>query len=337
MRVASGRTARLIYTWEARLRAGLPFAFIALAAVSASTLPLAGAEAAPAKPESKAAAKAEYVGSETCQTCHEDIFKAFQKNPHAVVDAGKRKKQWEGKACESCHGPGSKHAESTEKADIIQPAKIRPAEADRNCLGCHLNQVTQVGRVQSGHAHNQVACVSCHSIHAQKENPAAGRSRAAELNSQCASCHPSVWAQFQRPYKHKLPEGMMSCVDCHNPHGSFLPKSVAMSTGNEPGCLKCHGNKRGPFTFDHVPVQMEGCGACHLPHGSANPKMLTRHEVRNLCLECHSNVARPAAPVSNGLGGIPPAIHDLRSPRYQNCTTCHQKIHGSYVSRGLLR
>jgi hypothetical protein len=34
---------------------------------------------------------------------------------------------------------------------------------------------------------------------------------------------------------------------------------------------------------------------------------------------------------------VPPAFHDLRSPRYQNCTVCHQKVHGSYADRNLLR
>jgi hypothetical protein len=62
--------------------------------------------------------------------------------------------------------------------------------------------------------------------------------------------------------------------------------------------------------------------------------MLTRQEVRFVCLECHSNlpVANPPA-----LGVVPPAFHDLRSPRFRNCTICHSKIHGSYVDGNLLR
>ena len=80
----------------------------------------------------------------------------------------------------------------------------------------------------------------------------------------------------------------------------------------------------------------QGCASCHEPHGSVNPRMLARQEVRFLCLECHA--ALPSAPSTNSaLGVVPPAFHDLRSPRYQNCTVCHQKIHGSYVDRDLLR
>lgn len=105
---------------------------------------------------------AEYAGSTTCQGCHEDIFNAFQKNPHQVVETDK-KRGFENNACESCHGPGSKHAESMNAADIRQPAKLKPAAADQLCLKCHLNQPTHVGRISGSHAKNQVACVACHS------------------------------------------------------------------------------------------------------------------------------------------------------------------------------
>jgi DmsE family decaheme c-type cytochrome len=106
---------------------------------------------------------------------------------------------------------------------------------------------------------------------------------------------------------------------------------------NEPGCFKCHGDKRGPFSFEHPPVRLEGCTACHEPHGSANPRMLTRAKVMFVCLECHANLPVPAAPVTGVLGTVPPSFHDVRQPRFQNCTLCHQKVHGSYVSRDLLK
>ena len=278
-----------------------------------------------------------YVGSETCQPCHEDIYNAFQKSPHKLVDTQKRR-GWEAKACESCHGPGGKHAESADKAAIVNPAHLPPAEADRDCLKCHLNQPTHIGRIQSSHAKNEVACTACHSIHRNGPNGLVPR-RAAAINEQCASCHTAVWAEFQRPYKHRLPEGAMSCVDCHNPHGSILPASTQSYAANEPGCFRCHGNLRGPFTFEHAPVRLEGCAACHEPHGSANPRMLARAEVRYLCLECHANLPTAPGPIKNppALGGVPPAFHDLLSPQFQNCTVCHMKVHGSYVSQELLK
>lgn len=293
------------------------------------------APAAPA-PSTQAAAPA-YVGSETCGTCHEDIYNAFQKNPHKLVDTQKRR-GWEGKACESCHGPGGKHAESADKADIINPARLPADKADRDCLKCHLNQPTHVGHIQSSHARNQVSCTACHAIHRNGPNGLVPR-KVAAVNELCASCHTAIWAQFQRPFKHKLPEGAMSCVDCHNPHGSIFRATAQSYAANEPGCFRCHGDLRGPFTFEHAPVRLEGCTACHEPHGSANPRMLIRQEVRYVCLECHSNmpIAPGAAAGPPAMGGVPPAFHDLRSPQFQNCTLCHVKIHGSYVNRLLLK
>lgn len=298
--------------------------------------PLAWAQTAPT-----------YVGTETCMLCHEDITKAFDGNPHHVLQLDTRhgpaggpkegpKEGWKGKACEACHGPGSAHAESLDKKDIRNPARLAPGESDRLCLTCHLNQPTHVGRIQNSHAKNQVACVACHTMHKTPEELVVRKPD--DVNRKCASCHVAEWARFQAPYKHKLPEGAMSCVDCHNPHGRNATSTVrAVATSNEPGCYRCHAEKLGPFIYEHSPVRTDGCMACHEPHGSANPRMLTRHQPRVVCLECHANAGLVSAANGNRIGSVPPAFHDLRNPRFQNCVDCHVKIHGSNVNPGFLR
>lgn len=294
---------------------------IVLLASAGSTI-----SAAPAEPP-------KYAGSETCKTCHEEIYNNLQKTPHFAIETGARR-GWAQKSCESCHGPGAKHADSASADDIKNPAKLSPADVDHTCLTCHLNQHTPGGRIASGHAKDQVGCTTCHSVHGANGAKLVERKKS-DINAKCATCHITQMASFNRPYKHRLPEGAMSCVDCHNPHASFRADSMKETFGNEPGCLNCHSDKRGPFVYDHPPMELEGCGACHEPHGSANPRMLVRHEQRLLCLECHANLPVPAA--KNPLGGVPPALHDLRSPRFQNCTVCHVKIHGSYVDRTFFR
>lgn len=275
-----------------------------------------------------------YAGSQACQACHEDIYNAFQKSPHYELETDK-KRGADGRSCESCHGPGEKHAESTSVEDIRNPGKLAPVGADRVCLGCHLNQATQAGRLESSHMKDQVSCTVCHKVHANGPNGLVSRGAAA-INDECSRCHLNVWAQFQRPNRHNLPEGAMSCVDCHNPHGAGRSAMMQSFGANEPRCFNCHGDKRGPFAFEHAAVRFEGCGACHEPHGSANPRMLILQEVRLVCLECHANL--PAATGTGGaLGVVPPSFHDLRSARFRNCTICHQKIHGSYIDRNLLR
>jgi predicted CXXCH cytochrome family protein len=71
--------------------------------------------------------------------------------------------------------------------------------------------------------------------------------------------------------------------------------------------------------------------SCHEPHGSTNPMALTRPRVDQLCLECHSLIE------GGTFGSQPPSFHDLRSPRYRNCTTCHVAVHGSNTSPMLLK
>jgi DmsE family decaheme c-type cytochrome len=225
--------------------------------------------------------------------------------------------------------------ESLSAVDIRNPAKLPPAETDRTCLTCHRNQPTTSGRLEASHAHNAIACTSCHSIHAHGPNGLVVR-KPVEINTLCETCHVEVKASFAEPFKHRVPENAMTCVDCHNPHGTFKPGLMRMANANEPGCFNCHSDKRGPFTFEHAPVREEGCQSCHMPHGSANAKMLIRQEVRLVCLECHANLP---VPNTTGIvtGVVPPAFHDLTSPRYRNCTICHQKIHGSHIDRNLLR
>src|SRR5438874_12930174 len=74
----------------------------------------------------------DFFRAEVCKACHEDIAKGFVTSAHRETK----------NACESCHGPGSKHAESASAADIRNPKKLPPAETDRTCLACHLNQKT---------------------------------------------------------------------------------------------------------------------------------------------------------------------------------------------------
>ncbi len=326
---------------------------LCLFALAANLCFTAAAQQPPAPPPTPSSApagptlKPGYAGSDACKVCHEEIYNSFAKSPHFAVETDKSR-GWAAQSCESCHGPGAKHADSADAKDIHQPAKLAPPEADHICLACHLNNTTSFGRIMNGHAKETVGCPQCHSIHGTGGRKLVAR-KATEINSQCAACHTSVWAAFQRPYKHRLPEGGMSCTDCHNPHADNMPQSMRVSWGNEPTCFRCHSDKRGPFVFEHAPVRLEGCVACHEPHGSANPRMLTRAEVRFVCLECHANTQGPpnspslvvgSGPQStklNNLGQTPPAFHNLLLPQFQNCTLCHVKTHGSYVDGNLLR
>jgi DmsE family decaheme c-type cytochrome len=278
-------------------------------------------------PQKGTAAQPGSINNEDCAMCHDDLAKAFDKNPHAVLQ--KSPKFNLKNSCEKCHGPGEAHATNDGDKTKIISFKGRDAKTyNKQCLACHQKDQELSGfRPGSLHSKSGLACSDCHAIHSGADFT---RLLKQSSNSLCMSCHIQRRADFAKPYHHKVPENAMRCTDCHQQHGGLDPRQIRTTSSGELPCLRCHSEKGGPFVFEHAPLEIRDCGACHEPHGSNNPKMLIRSNIRFVCLECHSQTA-------NVLTTQPPSFHDLRSPRYQNCTTCHVKIHGSNSSPIFLR
>ncbi len=208
-----------------------------------------------------------------------------------------------------------------------------------DCLGCHARDLARANIQSSEHTLNDVACNSCHSIH---HSPTPKYLLAKKQNELCYTCHATIRAQFDMPSKHRVNEGFMQCSDCHNPHGAVAPtwsmgqrpRMVEQALGNEDACLKCHVDKRGPFVFEHPSVRVEGCEFCHNPHGSMNAKLLRRPVVFTVCLECHNGGG--AGTRHDGVD-LQTSRHNLLDPKYQKCTMCHVRIHGSNADQFFLR
>jgi len=279
---------------------------------------------------------ADYVGSDVCQKCHPDVREAFTENPHFRNWAAKHDPAL---GCEGCHGPAGDHVKKPSRRTIFGPSSHTAAEFTERCLSCHAQDLSRANVRHSEHTRAGVECTSCHSIH--QAAPQTKLLAHAEP-SLCYTCHPNIQAQFSMPFKHRVNEGFMKCTDCHNPHGDFVPTwrmadrphMVSQRLVNEEACLGCHVEKRGPFVFEHTAVRVDGCETCHMPHGSTNPLMLRRPVVFAMCLECHNG----SGSGRTGLGmPFPPSFHNLADPRFQNCTGCHVRIHGSNASAFFLR
>lgn len=273
---------------------------------------------APAAPQSAANARApagDYVGNDTCLTCHADVGKTFADNPHSRLAP---RHGAEG-SCESCHGPGKAHVESGGDATkIFRFTTASPPRINATCLGCHSD--AHPNFPLSEHAKAGLSCIDCHSAHHFKSEP----TLKAPQPQLCETCHADVKSAFSLPFHHPVPQGVLKCTDCHDPHGTFQANQLRATADQNAICTKCHTETAGPFVYEHPVVKTEGCTACHSPHGSPNPRLLNVSNVNALCLQCH------AASVSFTAPGTP-SFHN-QAAQYVACTNCHTQIHGSNVS-----
>ena len=267
-----------------------------------------------AKIVAQPAAASGYVGSDTCKTCHEDIYtKGFERTPHYnLIKEGKH-------GCEDCHGPGQAHVEGGgDPSKIFAFKGVAPAQISSRCLSCHQLSQEHGNWTRSVHAANGVTCINCHSPHAAKVERALLIQSTPQL---CYGCHSEQKAEFSKPFRHRVNEGLIQCQDCHNPHGTVRRRGLRAVASEQEVCLKCHRDKQGPFLFEHPPVRLDGCTSCHTPHGSVNARLLRVTPVNVLCMQCHTPAMNAAAP------GIP-NFHN-QTQKYQACTMCHPSIHGS--------
>jgi DmsE family decaheme c-type cytochrome len=275
-------------------------------------------ESSSVPPQKKGTAQYEYVGVDTCKTCHEELYKKnFENTEHFKTTLH------DGHGCESCHGPGSAHVEGGgDVTKIVSFKSMSKQDANARCLSCHGEKHEQRHFSASAHASNDVGCLDCHSPHHAKE-PEHLLVRAQP--NLCYGCHTTEKADFAKPYHHRVDEDLIQCSDCHNVHGTATIRQVRALPSGDAVCYKCHADKQGPFVYEHVPVKTEGCTSCHTPHGSTNPRLLKVMPVNMLCLQCHTfsttlTAGGPAGPAHN------------QSAKYQACTMCHNQIHGSNFS-----
>jgi len=290
---------------------------VALAALAILGLPAWAANEKPAAANVPVSVESgQYVGSDTCKACHEEIYRKFEATPHWKTTYGRHGDA--AKGCEACHGPGQAHVEGGgDKSKIFTFAGADPGEASRRCLSCH-NGEEHANFSRSQHNSNDVSCIACHSPHHAKEAQYLLVEKQPQL---CYGCHTETKQEFQRPFRHRVDQGLIQCSDCHNLHGGYLTKQLRSTAAQDQVCFKCHADKAGPFAFEHEPVKTEGCVACHSPHGATNPRLLNRPQVNMLCLECHTVTQNTGAPAM-------PSFHN-QSQKYSACTLCHPTIHGS--------
>jgi DmsE family decaheme c-type cytochrome len=270
-----------------------------------------------------------FKGDAKCTTCH-DV-----KDAPGLLAIGKRKHgttaDTRTPTCVKCHGESEDHIKNV-KDEKIRPLVERNFNKDtktpvdeRNavCLTCHQDN-KRMNWQTSTHAANDLACASCHNVHAPNDKVRTKKSQ----TEVCYTCHKQQRTDMSKPSHHPVAEGKMGCSDCHNPHGSTGEKMLVKDTINAT-CFTCHAEKRGPFIHNHAPVE-ESCSNCHNPHGTTAPNMLTSR-MPFLCQQCHGESSHPGN-VPGVLSLLPNAVASNNSVGYaqaRGCNSCHTAIHGS--------
>lgn len=264
-------------------------------------------------------------GDAKCTSCHDESdgpeLLRIGKTKHGTRADGRTP------TCVSCHGESDKHVNKPDSVQDRPPvdrsyskkSKLTADEKSATCTGCHKGG-KHMNWNSSAHATRDVACTSCHKVH-DGHDKVRDKKTQAEV---CYTCHKTQRAELNRPSHHPIPEGKMTCSDCHNAHGSAGQKALVKDTTNAT-CFTCHAEKRGPFVHNHNPVQ-EDCGICHNPHGTTTTGLL---KVRPpfLCQQCHEATSHRGNMPSATKG----AIADEKGIGVilgLGCVSCHQP-HGT--------
>jgi predicted CXXCH cytochrome family protein len=191
----------------------------------------------------------------------------------------------------------------------------------------------------SGGSPRGEGCESCHgpgSLHVESRGTKKGLIVRSDPQA-CFSCHLGVWGKFRLQHHHPVPEGRMSCTDCHSMHGEDVRATggegllgMGIDSKNEK-CFKCHKEMRGPFVFEHDAMR-EGCASCHNPHGSTYDKLLVAGQTVT-CLRCHWQTGFNTTTAA--LGGIRHGGFSIGQG--EECIDHHRAPHGSNIWRTLNR
>jgi predicted CXXCH cytochrome family protein len=255
--------------------------------------------------------KADFVGTDVCLVCHIDFARKWARLAHSqkMLDNAIPKTS---RGCEGCHGPGSEHVLGN-RQQIIRWKTLSTAAANNICLQCHQGKVEAEQWRVSPHSSAGLRCDGCHEVHSPTQFTSMLRQ---EPNQVCLRCHARVEELAKQKAHHPLSLDLLSCVNCHNPHGS--PNSKLLKEQKSKLCESCHGDDI-PKPESHA---AEDFLKTHGKQAKAEKKVcMSCHEEKEFCTVCH--------------GGIPmPHPEDWTIEQHKKvatfkddspCRTCHEK------------
>lgn len=208
-------------------------------------------------------------------------------------------------SCESCHGPGRRHAEAPKLDNIVNPSRLSTQRSMEICLSCH-----QAGKPPGDEYAWPVGYQPGTDLSKYWKGfePEPGKQTAEFWHNGTAHKNRVQGNTFLQSVMH---DNGLQCSNCHQSHGSPYRSLNVKSGETNALCLTCHGpgKKVGPTytSLDqhthHSPLSTGSrCIECHMPKTGENS---VKAEARNHTFDFIS----PAETIKTG---------DPNS-----CSTCH--------------
>lgn len=241
-----------------------------------------------------------------CASCHSTNFK---KNYNFERDSYSSSFSEMNVACETCHGPGSKHLAYVQSESYANGGRVKHAWLEygkepnnqdqlRSCVPCHTRKTDLAAEY---HSSSEVLDNWIPELISSENYFADGQIMGEDYE----------YGSFvqSKMYKHGV-----KCSDCHNPHSGKIRK-----TGNTL-CLSCHQPKYGTEAHHFHKISGEGsqCVNCHMPQKTymgndhrrdhsfriPRPDQSLVYKTPNACNTCHSNrtTAWAASAIQNRYG-----------------------------------
>jgi HEAT repeats/Cytochrome c554 and c-prime len=209
-----------------------------------------------------------------------------------------------GAACESCHGPGARHAVTKATTDIVRADELDRDRALALCGSCHGPHEPIYPFLDTAHRFRPG------DAYEDKLRPLVvvdGLERSGEFFADGRPSSSSFEYQALLQSRCYL-KGNATCLTCHTAphekkqeHDELKPARNGVSAADAT-CLRCHAAvfAAGAQHTHHAPAQA-GCAACHMPPlvsgvldrfpdhtlDVPNPRNTAAHGVPNACNVCH--------------------------------------------------
>jgi nitrate/TMAO reductase-like tetraheme cytochrome c subunit len=200
-----------------------------------------------------------------CATCHATGYRLTAYDPKNPA-AQKVSMVEHNTGCESCHGPGGLHAQTTAKTDIFNPAKASKEQSSLVCGYCHVRKETSQFQTAQGN------------VREDQPHPVIGDTYKAGQDDWRTWYPDGVLipgANPKQPLNQNYPK-----TDLDN---AFYLDDLAKQHGFYDS-RKHHQEWQEFIQSSHYTKNLLGCSDCHMPHAVGNKPKL---EARATCAPCH--------------------------------------------------